>query len=35
VRVRYDLQEIGRPDLNDLLGPFIARAVERKAAGGL
>jgi predicted GTPase len=31
VRVRYDLQEIGRPDLRDLLGPFIARATERKA----
>ena len=30
VRVRYDLQEIGRPHLGDLLGPFIARAVEQR-----
>ncbi len=26
VRVRYDLQEIGRPDLGDVLRPFLARA---------
>jgi predicted GTPase len=25
VRVRYDLQEIGRPDLGDVLRPFLAR----------
>lgn len=30
VRVRYDLQEIGRPDLRDVLGPFLA---EQKLGG--
>jgi predicted GTPase len=32
VRVRYDLQEIGRPDLRDALRPIIADAPARKAS---
>jgi len=31
VRVRYELQEIGRPDLPDVLAPVIARAKEAAA----
>jgi predicted GTPase len=30
VRVRYDLQEIGRPDLRDVLRPIVAEAPARK-----
>ena len=32
LRVRYDLQEIGRPDLRDVLRPIIAEATARKTA---
>jgi predicted GTPase len=31
VRVRYELQEIGRPDLSDVLAPLIARASQAAA----
>jgi predicted GTPase len=34
VRVRYDLQEIGRPDLRDVLRPVIAGAPARPSAVG-
>ncbi len=32
VRVRYDLQEIGRPDLNDVLAPLLARIAREPRA---
>jgi predicted GTPase len=30
VRVSYDLQEIGRPDLDDVLNDFISKNVQKK-----
>ena len=35
VRVRYDLQEIGRPDLRDVLRPILAGAPARTSAVGV
>jgi predicted GTPase len=30
VRVTYDLQEIGKPDLSDVLAPFLKEAARKK-----
>lgn len=32
VRVRYDLQEIGKPDLGDVMGRFVGDVKTRAAA---
>jgi len=32
VRVRYELQEIGRPDLKDVLAPVLERAGKKSLA---
>ena len=35
VRVRYDLQEIGKPDLGDLMGRFVANMTTRAAVAAV